>query len=157
RADWAAHSPQDRSAARRLAVWRVPMVERAAQGQHGGVDGCGEGAMSRHRATYVLLLCTTLGLGAVNSAQAASAAQSSFAPVIGAVQPKIVKIYGAGGLGLESYQSGFLISADGHVLTAASTVLDTDTVTVVLDSGRRFEAKEVGIDPTLEIAVLKIE
>jgi len=107
--------------------------------------------------TYVSLLCAAMGLGAATNAHAAVAAQSSFAPVIGSVQPKIVKIYGAGGLGLESYQSGFLISADGHVLTAASTVLDTDTVTVVLDSGRRFVAKEVGIDPTLEIAVLKIE
>lgn len=88
----------------------------------------------------------------------AMGADAGYAPVISLVQPKIVKIYGAGGLrGLESYQSGFLISADGHVLTAASTVLDSDTVTVVLDSGRRFEAKEVGVDPTLEIAVLKID
>ncbi|MFO0897124.1 MAG: S1C family serine protease [Pirellulales bacterium] len=88
----------------------------------------------------------------------ASVGEGGFAPVISQVQPKIVKIYGAGGLrGLESYQSGFLISAEGHVLTAASTVLDSDVVTVVLDSGRRLEAKEVGVDPTLEIAVLKVD
>ena len=32
------------------------------------------------------------------------------------VQPKMVKIYGAGGIqGLESYQSGFLVSGDGHI------------------------------------------
>lgn len=72
--------------------------------------------------------------------------------------PKIVKIYGAGGVrGLEAYQSGILISGEGHVLTAFSYVLDTDYVRVTLDDGRRFEGKMVGADPRMEIAVLKIE
>ena len=83
---------------------------------------------------------------------------ASFAEVVDQVQPKMVKVYGAGGVrGLEAYQSGFLISAEGHVLTVWSYVLDTDFVTVVLDDGRRFEAKFVGADPRLEIAVLKVE
>lgn len=74
------------------------------------------------------------------------------------VQPKMVKIYGAGGFrGLESYQSGFLISPDGHVLTAFTHVLDTDYLTVVLADGRSFNAKLLGADPRLEVAVLKIE
>ena len=74
------------------------------------------------------------------------------------VQPKMVKIYGAGGLrGLEAYQSGMLISAEGHVLTAWSYVLDSDDVAVVLDDGRRFTAKLVGADPLTEVAVLKID
>ena len=84
----------------------------------------------------------------------------SLSDVIQAVQPKMVKIYGAGGVsGLEAYQSGFLISANGHVLTAWSYVLDTesDEVTVILHDGRKFEAKLVGADPRLEIAVLKFE
>jgi len=59
--------------------------------------------------------------------------------------------------GLESYQSGFLISEQGHILTVWSYVLDTDYVTAVLNDGRKFEAKLVGADPRLEIAVLKIE
>ena len=75
------------------------------------------------------------------------------------VQPKVVKIYGAGGIrGLEAYQSGFLISADGHVLTTWSHVLDTEYITVVLADGRRFTGELlVGADPRLEIAVLKID
>jgi len=41
----------------------------------------------------------------------AALAQSSYSEVIAQAQPKIVKIFGAGGLrGLEAYQSGFLIS-----------------------------------------------
>jgi serine protease Do len=88
----------------------------------------------------------------------ASAAAHSFAEVIAGVQPKVVKIYGAGGIrGLESYQSGFLISPEGHVLTVWSYVLDTDLITVVLDDGRRFQAALLGADPRLEIAVLKVD
>jgi serine protease Do len=85
-------------------------------------------------------------------------ADKSLAGVIQNVQPKIVKIYGAGGFrGLEAYQSGFLISPDGHVLTAYSYVLDADYITCSLDDGRKLEAKLVGADPRLEIAVLKVE
>jgi serine protease Do len=83
---------------------------------------------------------------------------ASMAETIAQVQPKIVKIYGAGGLqGLEAYQTGFLISAEGHVLTVWSYVLDAEDVTVVLHDGRRFTAKLLGADPRLEIAVLKFE
>ncbi len=78
--------------------------------------------------------------------------------VIAQVQPKMVKVYGAGGVrGLEAYQSGFLISGEGHILTAWSYVLDTDAVTAVLDDGRRFQAELIGANPRIEIAVLKID
>ncbi len=74
------------------------------------------------------------------------------------VQPKMVKIYGAGGIrGLEGYQSGFLISNQGHILTVWSYVLDTEYITVTLDDGRKFQGEIVGADPRLEIAVLKID
>ena len=74
------------------------------------------------------------------------------------VLPKIVKIYGAGGIrGLEAYQSGFLISDQGHILTAWSYVLDADPVLAVLDDGRRFPAELTGADPRSELAVLKID
>jgi len=72
-------------------------------------------------------------------------------------QKCVVKIYGAGGLkGLEAYQSGFLVSPEGHIATAWSYVLDVEPV-VLLDDGRRFESKIVGFEPSLELAVLKIE
>lgn len=72
-------------------------------------------------------------------------------------QRRVVKIYGAGGLsGMEAYQSGFLVSPDGHVATAWSYVLDVEPI-VLLDDGRRFESKIVGFEPSLELAVLKIE
>ena len=99
----------------------------------------------------------TLLLASLLSAQPA-AAQSSFSEIIAQTQPKIVKIFGAGGLrGLEAYQSGFLISSDGHILTVWSYVLDSDSVTVYLDDGRKLTAEVVGMDPRTEIAVLKID
>jgi S1-C subfamily serine protease len=83
---------------------------------------------------------------------------ASLSDAIREVQPRMVKIYGAGGIrGLEAYQSGFFISAEGHIITAFSYVLDSDVITVALNDGNKLEAKLVGIDPRLEIAVLKVE
>ena len=77
---------------------------------------------------------------------------------IAAAARRVVKIYGAGGLrGLEAYQSGILVAPEGVILTAASTVLDSAEIDVVLDDGRRFEATLVGVDPWRELAVLTIE
>jgi len=85
-------------------------------------------------------------------------AETTFADVVASVQPKMVKVYGAGGLtGLEAYQSGFLASSEGHIVTVWSYVLDSDVVTVMLDDGRKFTAEVLGMDPRLEIAVLKID
>ncbi|MCO8120199.1 S1C family serine protease [Stieleria sp. TO1_6] len=81
----------------------------------------------------------------------------SAAPGAHDIQQRVVKIYGAGGMqGLEPYQSGFLVSPEGHVATAWSYVLDVEPI-VVLDDGRRFESKIIGIEPSLELAVLKID
>ena len=78
--------------------------------------------------------------------------------VVEQAQAKVVKVYGAGGFrGMEGYQSGFVISADGYILTAMSYILDTDRITVTLDDGRKFAAKYIGGDPRLEVAVVKIE
>jgi len=85
-------------------------------------------------------------------------AQSSFAEVAEQTQPKIVKIFGAGGLTrLEAYQSGFLISGQGHILTVWSYVLDSEGLTVYLNDGRKLQAEFVGMDPRTEIAVLKVD
>ncbi len=87
-----------------------------------------------------------------------AAPAASVVEAIGQAQPKIVKIYGAGGVrGMVNYQSGILISPEGHILTAYSHVLDTDYIDAVLADGRKFDAKLLGADPRLEVAVLKID
>lgn len=71
---------------------------------------------------------------------------------------KTVKITGAGGyLGLEPYQSGIIISPDGLVLTVWSHVLLEGDVAVTLSDGRRFPGELVGIEPSLELAVLRVD
>jgi len=77
---------------------------------------------------------------------------------IEAVQPRLVKIFGAGGIRrLTAYSTGFLISPEGHIATVWSHVLDADEVSVVLNDGRRFQAKVLGAEPQLDLAILKVQ
>ena len=81
-----------------------------------------------------------------------------FAQSTAELQPRMVKIYGAGGFAeMEEYQSGFLISADGLIATVFSPVLNTDTIDCVLSDGSRYKAELLGVEPIQEIALLKIE
>jgi S1-C subfamily serine protease len=109
-------------------------------------------------ATFVAAMGLFCAAWAARANDAKPRSAFTLADFLSELQPKMVKVFGAGGFrGLEAYQSGLLISAQGHVLTAWSYVLDTDEPIVVLNDGRRFTAKLVGADPQLEIAVLKIE
>jgi serine protease Do len=53
--------------------------------------------------------------------------------------------------------SGFIISADGLVLTNAHVVRDAKQVTVKLSDRREFSAQVLGSDPATDIAVLKVD
>lgn len=76
--------------------------------------------------------------------------------VVAETLPKVVKIFGSGGLrGLPGYGTGFLISNSGHVATAFNHVLDEDPVLVVLDDGRRLEYRMLAADPARRLAVLE--
>ena len=52
--------------------------------------------------------------------------------------------------------SGFIVSADGYVLTNAHVVTDASEVTVTLTDRREFPAKVVGIDKPSDVALIKI-
>ena len=105
------------------------------------------------RFTFVLFCCCFTPCITMGSER-----PNSYAEVIDEVQPRMIKVFGTGGMrSLESYQSGFLISKDGHVLTAWSYVLDSGDATVVLDDGRKFTSEIIGVDPRMELAVLKID
>ncbi len=53
--------------------------------------------------------------------------------------------------------SGFIVGADGIVLTNAHVVADADEVTVKLTDAREFKAKVLGSDKRTDVAVLKID
>ncbi len=57
----------------------------------------------------------------------------------------------------KSLGSGFIISADGHVLTNAHVVDSADEVVVRLTDKREFKAKVLGADKRTDVALLKIE
>jgi serine protease Do len=120
------------------------------------VAGC-RSQMNRTKNCASIVCFVIMLILSASVAVAASERASETAGTLERIQAKMVKIYGAGGYrGLESYQSGMLISPQGHILTAYSHVLDTDYITAYLADGRKFEAKLLGADPRLDAAVLKI-
>ncbi|MDH2915760.1 MAG: DegQ family serine endoprotease [Gallionella sp.] len=57
----------------------------------------------------------------------------------------------------QSLGSGFIISADGYMLTNAHVVDRADKITVRLSDKREFKAKVIGADKRTDVALLKIE
>jgi serine protease Do len=53
--------------------------------------------------------------------------------------------------------SGFIIAADGHVLTSAHAVLGAQETWVQLADGTRHPARVVGLDRRADVALLKVE
>ena len=52
--------------------------------------------------------------------------------------------------------AGFILDADGTVLTNAHVVVGAQRVTAILYSGARVEAQILGIDPTVDLAVVRL-
>lgn len=129
--------------------------------------------------------------GAISAAAPRGGAPMSFAEMVAKLQPAVVNIsttqrvtvpsnpfagtpfeqffgqQGGGGRPRtqegQSLGSGFIISADGyvvtnnHVISAGSPNATVESVKVTLADRREFTAKVVGRDPTSDLAVLKIE
>ena len=53
--------------------------------------------------------------------------------------------------------SGFILSADGYILTNYHVIEDSESITVTLFDGTAYEAKLVGFDESNDVAVLKVE
>ena len=52
--------------------------------------------------------------------------------------------------------SGFLISADGYIVTNNHVVEHAKSVTVTMDDGKALDAKVIGTDPKTDLALLKM-
>lgn len=116
--------------------------------------------MSR-RSIPLALLAGALATGAQAAAQGGTIASQPPAPltaaeqtVVGVVQrvtPAMVGVETRSGSG-----SGFLIRADGIILTNAHVVGNTRTVTVELATGSQVQGTVLGADPDLDVAVVRI-
>lgn len=58
---------------------------------------------------------------------------------------------------VKSLGSGFIISADGYILTNEHVAGDATKIVVTMTDGSRHNAKLIGADPISDVAVLKIE
>lgn len=59
------------------------------------------------------------------------------------------EIYSAG--------SGFIVSADGYIVTNNHVVDDADKITISLHDGKKIQAQLIGSDPKTDLALLKIK
>jgi serine protease Do len=53
--------------------------------------------------------------------------------------------------------SGFIISEDGYIITNNHVVEKAKDIDVILEDGKRYEAKVIGKDPKTDIALIKIK
>src|SRR5207237_7081820 len=53
--------------------------------------------------------------------------------------------------------SGFVIDKAGHLVTNYHVVLGASTIQVSFSNNERFKARLVGVDPSTDIAVLKVD
>ena len=58
---------------------------------------------------------------------------------------------------MEARGSGFIISADGYIVTNNHVVKGERSLSVTLDDGTVLPAKVIGTDPRTDIAVLKVD
>jgi serine protease Do len=96
-----------------------------------------------------------VGAGSSVWAQASAIARSmeeqTVISVAKQVRPAVVSISREGGSG-----SGVVIRREGVILTNAHVVGDHKTLDVQLADGRKFQGQVVGVDPTVDIAVVKV-
>ncbi|GIW80369.1 MAG: serine protease [Gemmatales bacterium] len=111
--------------------------------------------MKRYIHTVVVLVAATSLAATTSTARAQQ--RTSLAKVSEEVNKRMVKLFGAGGFrGLVAYGTGIVVSPEGHILTVANHLLDTQDLRVHLYDGRRYRAKVLVMEPALSAALLKI-
>jgi serine protease Do len=99
--------------------------------------------------------------------------RDSLAPLVEAVQPAVVNVYTSARRAIpreyqyffgmpsertvEGQGSGFVISADGYILTNRHVVDEFSDFRVKFPTGEEYTARKIGVDSGSDIALLKIE
>ncbi len=61
------------------------------------------------------------------------------------------------GLRVQGVGSGFIVTADGHIVTSNHVIENASEIHVVLNDGQRLPAEVLGRDPKTDLALLKID
>ena len=81
--------------------------------------------------------------------------QEKFAAVAEKAMPAVVTVY-ASGFSRNGVGSGFLISADGVIVTNFHVIQHADILAVKLADGKQFPSKIIGVSQPTDLAVLRI-
>jgi putative serine protease PepD len=98
----------------------------------------------------------TSGVNLVSSTSTIERSPDSVAGIAARVLPSVVSIETTTNNG-GATGSGFVIDANGYLLTNNHVVADSLTIKVLLNDGREFSARILGRDESYDLAVLKIE
>lgn len=86
-----------------------------------------------------------------------SAEQQLYIDLYMRVNPAVVAIRVADSAGGESLGSGFVIDAEGHIVTNNHVVEGATEIEVDFSSGLKVRGELLGTDPTADLAVIKVE
>jgi serine protease Do len=85
---------------------------------------------------------------------------AAWSPVVARVRPSVVAINAkvvSLGITEEVAGSGWVIDANGLIVTNNHVISGAQDITISLDDGRAFTAKQIATDPTTDLAVIKVE
>jgi serine protease Do len=57
----------------------------------------------------------------------------------------------------QGFGSGFIVSPEGYILTNHHVISASDRIQVSMQTGKRYDAKLIGSDPAIDLALIKIE
>lgn len=90
--------------------------------------------------------------------QAPQESRSKLAPLetVQGQQQLVVKLFGAGVGNLDSYGSGVIVSAEGHVITVWNHLINVGFLTAITHDGQRFAVSVIGTSRDFDLAVLQL-
>jgi serine protease Do len=142
-----------------------PMGQQGPVGSAGAVGASVTGASVNNTGHLVLALSNgqTIDAGSISNTQNAVINLPSFADLISAAKPSVVEINVTAtiGSGRRTVQqqgagSGWILDANGTIVTNNHVVTGATTITVTTSDGKVFPAQVINTDPATDLALIKI-
>jgi len=82
--------------------------------------------------------------------------ESRIIGIVKRIAPAVVQVTSYKSGSKEGLASGFIVSPNGEILTNNHVVSDSNKLLVTLADGRELEAKSLGGDPLIDVAIIKV-